>query len=295
MFDSFRDKQFLAYNKARDFLIKRPEALTDLEEFVAIKVTKGVAKNLASIKRDYNEASFLYPFWQNYPPEERGRSPRGDQFPWIEVGEHALGGKLPDCMADLNPRDVGLPVGADQRFLIESDEILKKTQGLTRHAWLHMDIKSVGPRDDHNHSVMSHNQISGDGEWKKPADGVKNTIVSAEGKRAKHDFHCSIPPIYILSDGTIAPVVHVAVKPVYNMLHLDKEDQSSRGQPLSRITFASFPNGLLMCVNPNYLKKYPGLLYPGKDDKGKDPRKLRARIDFDILRKINSWRVSDLE
>jgi hypothetical protein len=50
-----------------------------------------------------------------------------------------------------------------------------------------------------------------------------------------------------------------------------------------------------MCVNPNYLKKYPGLLYPGKDDKGKDPRKLRARIDFDILRKINSWRVSDLE
>lgn len=292
MFNSFRDKQFTAYNKARDFLIKNPEALISLEEFVARKVYEGVGRNLTLICKDYNEASYLYPFWQNYPPEERGRAPRGDQFPWIEVGEHALGGKIPDCIEELRPRDVGLPVGADQRMLIESPEIFKRTLGLTKHAWLHIDIKSVGPRDDKDHTVMSHNQISGDGKWLIPKDGVSNSIITAQGNRAQHDFHCSIPPVYVLSDGTIAPVIHIALKPVYSMLN---QHSTKNGQPLKRITFASIPNGILMCINPNYLKKYKGLIFPGKDDKAKDPRKLRARIDFKILKTLADWRIKDLD
>lgn len=296
MFEKFRHTQFQAYKNARRHLIARPEALIDLEEFVTAKVITGVTRQLPQIQKDYNEASYLYPFWQNYPPEERGRDPRGDQYPWIEVGEHALGGKLADCISELNPRDVGLPAGADQRFLIESPEISKLTGGLTGQAWLHLDIKSVGPRDDFDHSVMSHNQISGDGRWDQLGEGIRNTPMVARGARAQHAFHCSIPPLYVLSDGSIAPVVHLAIKPVYAMLHLnDDRPNPRRGQPLQRITFAAIPNGILLCQRPNYLKSNPGLLYPGKDDKSKDPRKLRARIDFKILKKIASWRVSDLD
>lgn len=94
MFEKFRHTQFQAYKNARRHLIARPEALIDLEEFVTAKVITGVTRQLPQIQKDYNEASYLYPFWQNYPPEERGRDPRGDQYPWIEVGEHALGGNL---------------------------------------------------------------------------------------------------------------------------------------------------------------------------------------------------------
>jgi len=50
----------------------------------------------------------------------------------------------------------------------------------------------------------------------------------------------------------------------------------------------------LLTENPNYLKRYPGLLFPGKDDKDKDPRKVRARISFELLRKIASWRYIDI-
>ncbi len=295
MFETYRDMQFKAYHQARRHLVNRPESLIALEEFVMRRVVAGVTRSLPLICKDYNEASYLYPFWQNYPPEERGRDPRGDQYPWIEVGEHALGGKLAECIKELNPRDVGLPAGADQRFLIDSPAILKCTDGLTSRAWLHLDIKSVGPRDDHDHSVMSHNQISGDGKWDKIGDGIRNTPMIAQGARAQHGFHCSIPPVYVLSEGIVAPVVHLAIKPVYDMLHLNREAPIlQRGQPLRRITFASIPNGLLLCQNPNYLKIYPGLLYPGKDDKSKDPRKLRARIDFKILKAIAPWRINDL-
>ena len=43
--------------------------------------------------------------------------------------------------------------------------------------------------------------------------------------------------------------------------------------------------------NPGYLKKYPGLIYPGKDAKGKNPLKVRVRVSFALLRKIADWRV----
>jgi len=291
MFNRNRAKQFSVYNSAKQHFIENYQKLINLEHYLSEYLVQLLKNNIEEISRDYNEASKLYPFWQNYPPDERGRSPRGDQFPWIEVGEHAIGDKLPRLIShDFNVSDPGLPTGADKRFLLRNGQISKITGGYTNATWLFIDIKSVGPRDDFEHTVMSHNQISGDGVWSDLETGIKNSVMKAIGRRAQHPFHCSIPPLYILSDETIAPTVIIAIKPVYSMLAIDN-DSKEVGQPLSKISVVTIPNGLLLTTSPGYLKQYPSLLYPGKDDKKKNPLKVRCRVDFDILKKIDTWRV----
>jgi hypothetical protein len=291
----YRQQQFQLYNSARNYFIASPNALIELERFLTNHIVSLVQSNLAEIKNDYNEASYLYPFWENYPPEDRGRQPIMDQYPWLEVGEHAIGAKLPRLLVNsFDVRDTGIPTGADQRFVISSKNILEATQGFTNSAWLFIDIKSVGPRDDQDHTVMSHNQVSGDGTWENSQAGVRNSILQAIGARASHDFHASIPPIYVLSDGTIAPVVIIALKPVYQMLQANHSNIRNNGQPLERIDVACIPNGLLLTKNPNYLNTYRGILFPGKDDKSKDPRKLRVRVSFSLLKEIHPWRVESI-
>lgn len=250
-----------------------------------------IGANLTEIKADYNESSYLYPFWKKYPPDDRGRQPVKDQFPWLEVGEHAIGCKLPRILSSVfSIRDSGLPTGADQRLVLSQHCIGRVTKGLTDTAWLFVDIKSVGPRDDADHTVMSHNQISGDGIWRRPQTGVVNTKMKAVGPRKQHDFHCSMPPLFVMSDNRVVPLVIIALKPVYRMLPAVIAGERNDGQPLVRIDLACIPNGLLLTENPNYLKQYPQLLFPGKDEKTKDPRKLRARISFEKLRAIATWR-----
>lgn len=295
MINLYRQQQFQLYNSARNYFIARPNALIELERFLTNHIVSLVQSNLAEIKNDYNEASYLYPFWENYPPEDRGRQPIMDQYPWLEVGEHAIGAKLPRLLVNsFDVRDTGIPTGADQRFVISSKNILEATQGFTNSAWLFIDIKSVGPRDDQDHTVMSHNQVSGDGTWENSQAGVRNSILQAIGARASHDFHASIPPIYVLSDGTIAPVVIIALKPVYQMLQANHSNIRNNGQPLERIDVACIPNGLLLTKNPNYLNTYRGILFPGKDDKSKDTRKLRVRVSFSLLKEIHPWRVESI-
>lgn len=295
MFKIHTKNQFTKYNEARDFFLKNPSVLVELEKYCSDKVLEILQTRETEIIRDYNEASFLYPFWKNYPPDERGRQPRGDQFPWIEVGEHAIGVKIARVIASFfrEVRDTGLPTGPDQRFIVGDPVIEKMTKGLTSHAWLMIDIKSVGPRDDFSHTVMSHNQVSGDGVWENEDAGVRNKILKATGLRCNHDFHPTLPPLYVLSDGIIVPTVLLAIKPIYKMLALDGNGEV--GQPLLRIELISIPNGLLLLEKPNYLKKYPSLFYPGKDDKEKNPLKVRARISFPILQSIAEWRVRILE
>ena len=295
MINLYRQQQFQLYNSARNYFIASPNALIELERFLTNHIVSLVKSNLAEIKNDYNEASYLYPFWENYPPEDRGRQPIMDQYPWLEVGEHAIGAKLPRLLVNsFDVRDTGIPTGADQRFVISSENILEATQGFTNSAWLFIDIKSVGPRDDQDHTVMSHNQVSGDGTWENSQAGVRNSILQAIGARASHDFHSSIPPIYVLSDGTIAPVVIIALKPVYQMLQANHSNIRNNGQPLERIDVACIPNGLLLTQNPNYLNTYRGILFPGKDDKSKDTRKLRVRVSFSLLKEIHPWRVESI-
>src|ERR1019366_1881638 len=89
-----------------------------------IKPNAGRRRELPTISAEFNEASYLYPFWQNYPPDKRGRAPKGDQFPWIEVGEHSLGAKLSRYLADsFSISDYGLHTGADQRLFLRSKAI----------------------------------------------------------------------------------------------------------------------------------------------------------------------------
>lgn len=297
MFYTHEAQQFAAYNTARDTFVRNPEILIHLENFIMEHVCELIQTNITEIKDDYNEASYLFPFWKNYPPDDRGRQPIQDQYPWIEVGEHAIGCKLPRLLSqDFHIRDVGLPTGADQRFLLTHPKIGDITNNLTQSIWLFIDIKSVGPRDDQDHTVMSHNQVSGHGAWLTQQGGVLNTVVTATGPRKSHNFYISLPPLYILSDGTIAPTIIIVLKPVYAMLpNTQVGNYRNQGQPIIRIDLGSIPNGLLLTENPNYLQIYPGLLFPGKDDKTKDPRKLRARISFTYLRQISSWRYKSIE
>ena len=195
---------------------------------------------------------------------------------------------------DFDIRDVGLPTGTDQRFLLTHKKILEMTNGMTRSVWLFIDIKSVGPRDDQDHAVMSHNQVSGSGDWVERNAGLFNKTLHATGARANHDFHVSIPPLYVLSNLIIAPTVIIALKPVYNMLPSTQKKLRNDGQPLARIDLACIPNGILLTQNPSYLDRYPSLFFPGKDDKSKDPRKLRARVDFALLREIAYWRYQSI-
>lgn len=290
MFEQHRAKQFATYSRARTQLVAKPNVLIDLERFLTDYLVNTLKLHLPEIRRDYDEASYLYPFWQQYPPDDRGRAPVGDQYPWIEVGEHALGAKLPRFLSsEFQVSDPGLPTGADERFVLRARDVLRMTAGLTDAVWLFVDIKSVGPRDDQDHTVMSHNQVSGDGTWTSQAKGIRNSVLKARGTRTSHDFHCSIPPLYVLSDGSIVPVVIVALKPVYKMLPSPSSARTI-GQPLERIDVACIPNGLLLTENPAYLKTHPGLLFPGKDDKGKNPLKVRARVSFEILRALGYWR-----
>lgn len=291
MFDKFRQAQFDTYQHAREYFLKRPDCLINVEALLMQHFSTFIAQKKNEILRDYNEASSLFPFWQNYPPDERGRAPKGDQYPWIEVGEHVLCPKLSRYMnGNFSVRDTGIPTGPDDRYVI-SGEKFREVLEITDSVWVFIDIKSVGPRDDQDHTVMSHNQVSGNGKWDDLEKGIVNDILTAEGQRASHSFYCAIPPLFVLSDGTIVPVVHVVLKSVYSMLSLGSRDH---GQPLSRITIASIPNGLLLTENPNYLALHPGLLFPGKDDKSKDPRKMRARVSFELLRKIAQWRYKDI-
>jgi hypothetical protein len=91
----------------------------------------------------------------------------------------------------------------------------------------------------------------------------------------------------------VTPVVLAVLKPIYKMLALQPPGNLT-GQPLQEIKVVLIPNGLLLQERPGYLRQHPGLLFPGKDDKQKNPLKLRARISFPILRQIDAWRVQTI-
>lgn len=292
MFFEKRDEFFQRYHKARKYFINNPQDLIELEAFTTDLVNRIINDNYSEIVYDYNQASYLNAFWANYPPDDRGRAPVGDQVPWIEVGEHAVGHKLNRLISqDYQIEEVGLPSGADNRFVLYSDEIFHITHGITNCVFVFLDIKSVGPRDNFNHTVISPYQVSGDGVWNDPHENMENSTMLASGRRTTHIFFPAISPIYPLTNGAVAPTIHLFVKPIYRMLNLATDGKC--GQPLESIKNICVPNGLLLTCNPNYLYEHPGLFFPGKDDKGKDPRKIRVRVSFDILTEISPWRVAE--
>ena len=113
MINTYRQNQFDIYNAARNNFIANPNQIIELEMLLTNHLVSIITENIIEIKNDYNEASYLYPFWENYPPEDRGRQPIKDQYPWIEVGEYAIGSKLPRLLErSFRIRDTGLPTGA---------------------------------------------------------------------------------------------------------------------------------------------------------------------------------------
>ena len=291
MYTTHQFNQWDRYKRAKSFLVHSPSSLIAVEKYLNAKLWSFLTRNKNTIHEDYDESSYLYSFWKNYPPEDRGRAPKHDQFPWIEVGEQVFGSKLSRFLdKNFTVKDPGIPSGSDYRYLISSPDI-RSILGFTDSIWLFVDIKSVGPRDNFDHAVMSTYQISGSGDWSVMDQGVKNEPINAIGSRNNHLFYCSLPPIYVLSDETIAPLVTFAIKPVYSMMH---KGNVNIGQPLNKIKVASIPNGLLLTKEPNYIEQHPKLFFPGKDDKSKDLRKIRARVSFDILKKIDSWRVREI-
>jgi hypothetical protein len=283
------DDVYNRYCDARLRLIADPSPLLAVEEWATAVMAETIREHAAEIAISYAQASELYPFWRNHPPDERGRAPRGDQYPWIEVGEHAVGGRLVRAFGErLMIQDMGFPSGPDQRLLLLDESVVSLGADVFDAVWLAFDIKTVGPRDDADHAVMSHNQVSGTGQWDHPETGMRNGAVAATGRRRNHAFYPSLPPLVVLNDLTTAATVTMAVKPVYRML--EPVDGVWQGQPLARVDLATIPNGLLLTQNPNYLAAHPGLLFPGKDDAGKNPLKVRARVDFSVLRRIAPWR-----
>ncbi|MBN7774401.1 BglI family type II restriction endonuclease [Clostridium aminobutyricum] len=294
MYSEMRELLFENYNRARSYFIENPDQLISIEQYCTGLVNNIIIDNYDEIEKDYNEASYLNAFWANYPPDDRGRQPVGDQIPWIEVGEHAVGHKLGRIIgAQYCVSEIGLPSGADNRFVLYSDTISQITQGFTNCAFFFLDIKSVGPRDNFDHTVISPYQVSGDGIWAEPMENMINSTMIAQGRRATHSFYPAISPMYPLTNGNVAPTIHLFVKPVYSMPTLSAS--SATGQPLESIKNICVPNGLLLTENPNYLEDYPGLFFPGKDDKSKDPRKIRVRVSFSLLDKIASWRVEEFK
>ena len=297
MFTLHQRAQFSAYKEAREYFANNLNLLVELEKHLTQTLVDLITAEKQNIKTDYDEASYLFPFWQNYPPLARGRSPIGDQYPWIEVGEQTVAKHLNYQIKKVFPqwRHPGIPSGSDGRVLIAGKDIERILKGKTQSAWLFYDVKSVGPRDEAEHAVMSHTQVSGAGVWNAHHDGIQNPLMTAKGKRREHAFYPNLPPIYVLSDGTVAPVLTTVVKPVYSMPSINDDSEIETGQPLKKIVVASIPNGLLL--DSLYLPQHPGLLFPGKDDKKKEknhPHKMRARICFETLRQIASWRVQTI-
>ena len=174
MFNANRTMLYRNYIAALNYFTNNPQQLIDLECFITELVNTEIRTNYNEIKDDYDEASYLNPFWANYPPEDRGRAPVGDQIPWIEVGEHSVGHKLGRIIGSkYTVSEVGLPSGADNRFVIYHKEISTITHDFTDCAFVFLDIKSVGPRDNFDHTVLSPYQVSGDGIWSSPKDPKK--------------------------------------------------------------------------------------------------------------------------
>jgi hypothetical protein len=65
MFKQFINEQYASYHTSIDFYKKNPNCLIDIERFVMNEILHFIDLQLPEIKRDYNEASYLYSFSEN--------------------------------------------------------------------------------------------------------------------------------------------------------------------------------------------------------------------------------------
>ncbi len=256
----------------RQLLANDCQQVLDVEQKYMSHFQKLIQDNADLLKQEFDLSSDFYPFWANYPPEQRGRQPVGDSVPWIEVSQTSLTANIIRLVASSGVFGTvsfpGLPSGGDTRFATED-------------AFIHFDIKATGPRDATDEIVASRNQISGDGkDWN--AKGLVNSIVDVRTQRKIQPFRPELPPFYLLNNKTLICLTYF-LKAVYR---IDRPGV----QPLSYLELVCVPNGLLLFDGPKYCERNLGLLSPGKDDKKVPLEKRRRRVNLTPLSQIASWR-----
>lgn len=254
-----------------EFLANNCEKLLAIEKEhteLLVSVLLGIAP---AIYEDFNRCMALRPFWENYAPEQRGRQPTGESFPWGDLGEHTIAPHLIRAMSQAikDIRFPGLPFGGDFRY--STDKVIA-----------HLDLKITGPNDNPNEVVVNQNQVSGDGSgWNER--GILNSAVTVKGPRRTMNFQPVLTPIYVEPDGVKACLTFF-LKAIYRVDELGV-------QPLEYMELVCTPNGLLAFDGPRYID-VPGLFIPGKDIIEKVKR--RTRIRLDPLCGIASWRCTKI-
>lgn len=262
------------YDLARTQLLNDEcKELLQLEKDTTELLINSIAAVAARIKADFDKATELKPFWERYAPVQRGHKPRGEAFPWGEVGEKVVEGHLYSIMPNIfeGVRFLGVPYGHDIRFM-------------TNNAFIHIDAKSTGPTDNAEEVVSSPNQVTGNGKLDNEGR-VYNEVVEMKGPQVTREFQPELAPFYIV-DGKVIPTLTYYLKIVYSVKSLGE-------QPLEYLELISVPNGLALFDGPNLNKNVRGLLTPGKDEI-KVVRK-RTRIKLDPLSELDSWRCHKIK
>jgi len=262
------------YNQARNELLENNcEQLLNLEESVTQQLISSIASVAMGIKSDFDSATRLKPFWEKYAPVQRGHKPRGEAFPWGEVGEKVVEGHLYSLMPQIfeGVRFIGVPYGHDIRFA-------------TDNAFIHIDAKSTGPTDNADEVVSSPNQVTGTGKLDS-GGSVYNDPAEMKGPQVTREFLPELAPFYML-DGRVLPTLTFYLKIVYSV-------QSLGNQPLEYLELVSVPNGLALFDGPKLNESVTGLLTPGKDEV-KVVRK-RTRIKLNPLSELDSWRCQKIK
>jgi hypothetical protein len=222
---------------------------------------------------DFGRANDLLPFWRDYPPRQRGRSPKGTSIPWSEVGGKSLSSNLIRAISKAEPNISfpGLPFGGDVRFA-------------TNDSIIHFDVKMTGPNDNPDEIVAPPQQISGDGGlW---GTGLMNNSFLVKGERRSITFQPKLPPFYVL-EGTERLCLTYFLKVVYTVTGIGV-------QPLHYLEVACVPNGLLLFDGPKYATT-PGLLIPGKDTQITPENVKRTRVRLAPLASLNGqWRCQKI-
>jgi len=261
------------YLEARKYIIESNSDLILKEEIrVAKLITESLANRYRDIKYDFDNAYTTKNYWELYAPIQRGHKPRGEAYPWGEVGEKVIEGHLYSALNEIFERIhfPGIPYGHDIRFA-------------TEHSFVHIDVKSTGPTDNPNEVVSSPNQVTGNGMIDN-SGMIYNDEVDMKGSRISRKFRPELAPFYLIN-GNIIPVLTFYIKVVYDVI-------SPGNQPLQYIELICVPNGIPLFVAPNFNALYPGILTPGKDQVIVDRK--RTRIKLNPLSQIGSWRCQKI-
>lgn len=257
------------YHAVRRWLLAHSADIIASERQHMDLLTQATLAAAPDIYDDFSRANDLIPFWINYSPSQRGRSPTGLAAPWSEVGQTTISSNLLRVVAQHIPSISfpGIPFGGDVRFGV-------------KRALLHVDVKSTGPNDVTDEVVAPPQQLSGDGHlW---ADGVVNSPFQVMGARsAGFWYQPKLPPFYVFN-GRVQVCLTYFLKGIYEVRALGN-------QPLSHLELVSVPNGLLLFDGPRYAET-PGLLTPGKDDKSVPEDRRRVRVKLNPLARLAPWR-----